>query len=185
MCIRDSELPIAVRVTAAHGTMAETIAKGTIDAVRAALSELEYVPPPDFVGVDVVVAAIALTEGAWGEAARTVVQVTPVGDAPIVTMDAEMTVAAGAAIPLNVAVADADRDDELEVVVVASNGTVAITDHAAVAAGATMIDGPDAAWTALPQCGGGSVNGSMVRLCLLYTSPSPRDGLLSRMPSSA
>ena len=27
--------------------------------------------------------------------------------------------------------------------------------------------------------------GSMVYLCLLYTSPSPRDGLLSRMPSSA
>src|SRR5680860_1811579 len=24
-----------------------------------------------------------------------------------------------------------------------------------------------------------------VRICLLYTSPSPRDGLLSRMPSSA
>ena len=25
----------------------------------------------------------------------------------------------------------------------------------------------------------------MIRFCLLYTSPSPRDGLLSRMPSSA
>ena len=25
----------------------------------------------------------------------------------------------------------------------------------------------------------------LYRLCLLYTSPSPRDGLLSRMPSSA
>ena len=25
----------------------------------------------------------------------------------------------------------------------------------------------------------------VVRICLLYTSPSPRDGLLSRMPSSA
>ena len=25
----------------------------------------------------------------------------------------------------------------------------------------------------------------MFRTCLLYTSPSPRDGLLSRMPSSA
>ena len=25
----------------------------------------------------------------------------------------------------------------------------------------------------------------VVQLCLLYTSPSPRDGLLSRMPSSA
>ena len=30
--------------------------------------------------------------------------------------------------------------------------------------------------------GGGS---SMLMSCLLYTSPSPRDGLLSRMPSSA
>ena len=26
---------------------------------------------------------------------------------------------------------------------------------------------------------------SQMRNCLLYTSPSPRDGLLSRMPSSA
>ena len=25
----------------------------------------------------------------------------------------------------------------------------------------------------------------LIQLCLLYTSPSPRDGLLSRMPSSA
>ena len=25
----------------------------------------------------------------------------------------------------------------------------------------------------------------LLRYCLLYTSPSPRDGLLSRMPSSA
>ena len=28
-------------------------------------------------------------------------------------------------------------------------------------------------------------DGSIFKLCLLYTSPSPRDGLLSRMPSSA
>ena len=27
--------------------------------------------------------------------------------------------------------------------------------------------------------------GSWFKICLLYTSPSPRDGLLSRMPSSA
>ena len=26
---------------------------------------------------------------------------------------------------------------------------------------------------------------TLLRVCLLYTSPSPRDGLLSRMPSSA
>ena len=28
-------------------------------------------------------------------------------------------------------------------------------------------------------------NDADVQVCLLYTSPSPRDGLLSRMPSSA
>ena len=29
------------------------------------------------------------------------------------------------------------------------------------------------------------INNSLANTCLLYTSPSPRDGLLSRMPSSA
>ena len=29
------------------------------------------------------------------------------------------------------------------------------------------------------------VENDYVKICLLYTSPSPRDGLLSRMPSSA
>ena len=36
----------------------------------------------------------------------------------------------------------------------------------------------------LPQVQGGS-GLSLSKPCLLYTSPSPRDGLLSRMPSSA
>ena len=31
----------------------------------------------------------------------------------------------------------------------------------------------------------GLLNGPRLKDCLLYTSPSPRDGLLSRMPSSA
>ena len=30
-----------------------------------------------------------------------------------------------------------------------------------------------------------SLVGTVIEACLLYTSPSPRDGLLSRMPSSA
>ena len=34
-------------------------------------------------------------------------------------------------------------------------------------------------------CTVGLLVGAMPGLCLLYTSPSPRDGLLSRMPSSA
>ena len=29
------------------------------------------------------------------------------------------------------------------------------------------------------------MDATLFRSCLLYTSPSPRDGLLSRMPSSA
>ena len=31
----------------------------------------------------------------------------------------------------------------------------------------------------------GAQQGKQISICLLYTSPSPRDGLLSRMPSSA
>ena len=33
--------------------------------------------------------------------------------------------------------------------------------------------------------GDGTYLGVRIQFCLLYTSPSPRDGLLSRMPSSA
>ena len=40
----------------------------------------------------------------------------------------------------------------------------------------TMLPGPDQAHT-IPE--------GLLVTCLLYTSPSPRDGLLSRMPSSA
>ena len=36
-----------------------------------------------------------------------------------------------------------------------------------------------------PKCNPGSVKILRDIFCLLYTSPSPRDGLLSRMPSSA
>ena len=32
---------------------------------------------------------------------------------------------------------------------------------------------------------GGTTTDAVKKACLLYTSPSPRDGLLSRMPSSA
>eukprot|EP01016_Furgasonia_blochmanni_P054123 TRINITY_DN8877_c0_g1_i10.p1 TRINITY_DN8877_c0_g1~~TRINITY_DN8877_c0_g1_i10.p1 ORF type:complete len:216 (-),score=-23.17 TRINITY_DN8877_c0_g1_i10:35-682(-) len=36
-----------------------------------------------------------------------------------------------------------------------------------------------------PKASGSSVKAISFKSCLLYTSPSPRDGLLSRMPSSA
>ena len=36
-----------------------------------------------------------------------------------------------------------------------------------------------------PGKGWGIVAARDIKICLLYTSPSPRDGLLSRMPSSA
>ena len=41
-------------------------------------------------------------------------------------------------------------------------------------------------WTKIPLVRGAiSMVESLIMGCLLYTSPSPRDGLLSRMPSSA
>ena len=47
-----------------------------------------------------------------------------------------------------------------------------------------VVVGRFAGSTALAAVGS---NGALINLlvCLLYTSPSPRDGLLSRMPSSA
>ena len=44
---------------------------------------------------------------------------------------------------------------------------------------------PEDIRTAVQNNGGGHANHSLFWTCLLYTSPSPRDGLLSRMPSSA
>ena len=47
--------------------------------------------------------------------------------------------------------------------------------------------GQGAGWSAfiLEQLGEGGLANTTNLVCLLYTSPSPRDGLLSRMPSSA
>ena len=42
-----------------------------------------------------------------------------------------------------------------------------------------------AALEALPELIAKGGSARKIRICLLYTSPSPRDGLLSRMPSSA
>ena len=50
--------------------------------------------------------------------------------------------------------------------------TIGVTDYAQDAL-------TDVVWVELPEVG------VSVGACLLYTSPSPRDGLLSRMPSSA
>ena len=55
-----------------------------------------------------------------------------------------------------------------------------------------MQDVMDLKVTQLAPAGGALIEGvdlsreqSQSTICLLYTSPSPRDGLLSRMPSSA
>ena len=44
---------------------------------------------------------------------------------------------------------------------------------------------PTRSHTSAAQGGISAALGNMGEDCLLYTSPSPRDGLLSRMPSSA
>ena len=55
-----------------------------------------------------------------------------------------------------------------------------MADAEAEVALAAIEDGDGVEGVQLYVCGQGHLC-----LCLLYTSPSPRDGLLSRMPSSA
>ena len=72
--------------------------------------------------------------------------------------------------------------DELEEVVVTGYGTqrkATITGAVAAIKGEEIVKSPAVDLT-------NSLSGRLPGLvCLLYTSPSPRDGLLSRMPSSA
>ena len=55
--------------------------------------------------------------------------------------------------------------------------------HCALSSFGRIQGGAQAVIEALEQAVGST--GTLVMPCLLYTSPSPRDGLLSRMPSSA
>mgnify|MGYP003325708188 CR=1 FL=1 len=66
------------------------------------------------------------------------------------------------------------------VVILTTGGTIASRSNA------PSLEGPDLV-QAVPQIlDYATVNvEEIARTCLLYTSPSPRDGLLSRMPSSA
>ena len=56
--------------------------------------------------------------------------------------------------------------------------------QAAGALQVTIGNGPAAPYTAKRNAGYSGLH-ALHYSCLLYTSPSPRDGLLSRMPSSA
>ena len=47
-----------------------------------------------------------------------------------------------------------------------------------------LLDGEHQTVATAESCTGGLLS-QKITSCLLYTSPSPRDGLLSRMPSSA
>ena len=47
------------------------------------------------------------------------------------------------------------------------------------------IDTPESRTRNLAEKALGKASSARLKDCLLYTSPSPRDGLLSRMPSSA
>ena len=51
--------------------------------------------------------------------------------------------------------------------------------------GITVVDGAAHEAAAIVRVDSATVATADNTLCLLYTSPSPRDGLLSRMPSSA
>ena len=59
-------------------------------------------------------------------------------------------------------------------------GNFPITDERMTRFMISLEEGVELVWHAFEDMKGGEIY-----ICLLYTSPSPRDGLLSRMPSSA
>ena len=69
-----------------------------------------------------------------------------------------------------------DVHDDVSTVTVTVNGT-----EIRAAAGELLIDACERTGTYIPRF----CHHSRMNPCLLYTSPSPRDATLSRMPSSA
>ena len=83
------------------------------------------------------------------------------------------------------------QDDLVHEPVVATMSTVLVSEPLpsdSVSQASTELVGTAPSRGTLPRSKAGGIK-SLVEpqpsLCLLYTSPSPRDGLLSRMPSSA
>ena len=75
-------------------------------------------------------------------------------------------------------------------ILVGSVRSIAVTPEAVVAEleinkGDLRLPLPVTATVGAGSLLGGDAQVALVSVCLLYTSPSPRDGLLSRMPSSA
>ena len=70
-------------------------------------------------------------------------------------------------------------DDTVTVGILHSlSGTMAISES-------TLVDTEKMAIEEINAAGGVTVGGKSYKICLLYTSPSPRDLSTSRMPSSA
>ena len=62
--------------------------------------------------------------------------------------------------------------------------TVVVNGIIYTAGNGELVDNDDGTWT-LTIPASNILAENLYQVCLLYTSPSPRDGLLSRMPSSA
>ena len=73
----------------------------------------------------------------------------------------------------------------LQIVLVTSTIAIFIGSMITMAVGNWKIWGPEAIRLVAFGIVGVTLSSLLLYFCLLYTSPSPRDGLLSRMPSSA
>ena len=82
----------------------------------------------------------------------------------------------------NVLLNDTDPDNE-SLTVSAVNGSP--IGAPIQTANGVVVMAADGSYTYTPDAGFSGSLHPVYRCCLLYTSPSPRDGLLSRMPSSA
>ena len=127
----------------------------------------------------------------------------PAGNAPPIATDDVFTLFAD--VPLSSSVMSNDTDPDGDVISIADGAGVAASAAQTIttAVGGAVTLNADGTFTYTPPAGflgedtfdytivdpGGATDDATVTLnviaCLLYTSPSPRDGLLSRMPSSA
>ena len=118
----------------------------------------EYVPDADFFGTDSFTYQLEDPNGATSAVATVTITVNSVNDAPVATNDNfTINVVTGGIL-------DNDSDPDNNV------GDLVVTELSSTSNGALTLN-PDGTFDYVP--------------CLLYTSPSPRDATLSRMPSSA
>ena len=127
-----------------------------------------------------------VTDGSGSNVTSTLnIDVTPVDDS-FADASERVTTAEDAAVSGSVLTGASSVDGPVSVVNFTIGDTTYVAGQTATIANiGTLVIGANGAYTFTPDANYNGTVPTVSYTCLLYTSPSPRDGLLSRMPSSA